>query len=85
MNVFALLLTFRHRYQLFYALLCIECFSNLYFYDLQYAFDRAIPYTCRTCINFVNLVLPDLVTFHSRSSTVVLVALRVEGRDFLCV
>ena len=33
MNVFALLLTFRRRYQLFYALLCIECFSNLYFHD----------------------------------------------------
>ena len=27
----------------------------------------------QTCINFVNLVLADLVLFHSRSSTVVLV------------
>ena len=30
-------------------------------------------------------MLPDLVTLHSRSSTVVLIALRVEGRDLLCV
>ena len=39
----------------------------------------------RASTSFKSSSVTDLVTFRSRSSTVVLAALRVEGRVFLCV
>ena len=39
----------------------------------------------RASTSLTSSSVTDLVTFHSRSSTVVLVTLRVEGRVFLCV